>query len=96
MTDDGPSKCPKCRSKNIDRDFSADAVNIVYTNRPPWTYKEALKFKDCRIGDGPRFKIDPNKHGDRGSWHSPGDVLPFNKEDIKKAKRKRRLRELGG
>lgn len=95
MSDPAPSKCPGCRSKKIDRYFGdPSAIPAVgYKDRPPWTYKECLKYKDCKLNDGPRVEIDPSKHGDIGAWHSPGNVLPPNKSDKLKAKK---LREKKG
>jgi putative FmdB family regulatory protein len=85
LTDPPPSQCPHCRSKKIERHFSSDSMPaILYPNRPPWTYREALKYKTARWNGGPLTKIDPKKHGDLGSWNSPGEVVP----EKKKGKRK--------
>lgn len=90
MSDPNPTKCPSCKSPKFDRYFSPEATpSVGYKDRPPWTYKECLKYKDCKLNDGPRMKIDPNKHGDLGAWHSPGQVLPPNKADKINAKKTR-------
>lgn len=86
MTAPGPDACPKCGGRVVSQVLSCPS--IIYANRPPWTYKDCLKFKDCRLNDGPRTKIDPNKHGDLGAWHSPGDVVPLKKGE-KPVKRRR-------
>jgi hypothetical protein len=92
-----PSACPKCQSADIDRDYAADGKpSVIYVGRPVWTYNDARRFKDCRVNGGPRTRIDPSRHGDLGSWNSPGEVIPFNKEDYVKEKKKRKLRMLGG
>lgn len=96
LKDPAPKKCPNC-GEVAERDFAADGTpSVLYPGRPIWTYKDCLKYKDCRIGDGPRTKIDPSKHGDIGAWHCPGEVVPFNKDDAKKAKKKQNIRKLGG
>lgn len=88
MSDPGPSKCPECGSKDIERHYgSSDSPPILYANRPPWTYKECLKYKDCKFNDGPRTKIDPNKHGDLGAWNSPGLIVQPNASDMSKVKK---------
>lgn len=81
-----PKKCPECGKDTAERDLSTSVPAMLYANRPPWTYKECLKYKDCRFNGGPRTKIDPSKHGDLGAWHSPGKVVPFNENDKKKKK----------
>jgi len=83
-----PGSCPKCGSRDIDRHFSADALPMVlYANRPIWTYNDARKYKTCRMDDGPRLAIDPGKHGDLGSWHCPGQVVPLTQADKKKVRK---------
>lgn len=82
MRDPNPSRCPSCNKKSVERVFDTPA--ILFANRPPWTYKDCLKFKDCKLNDGPRTAIDPSKHGDLGAWNSPGEVIPE-----RKPKRKR-------
>jgi putative FmdB family regulatory protein len=86
MSSPGPATCPKCGSEGPERHFGDTAPSVVYANRPPWTYRECLKYKDCKFNDGPRTKIDPRKHGDVGAWHSPGEVMP----DKNKRKGRRR------
>lgn len=76
MSAPGPKSCPKCRGRKVERYFGNEAPAMIYANRPPWTYKEALKFKTCSHNGGPTFKIDPAKHGDVGAWHSPGELAP--------------------
>jgi len=71
MDDPDPKICPKCKSK-LTRIFGC---NVMQGNRPPWTYKDALKYKTCSFNGGPKVKIDPKKHGDVGSWNSPGEVV---------------------
>jgi len=88
MSAPGPSECPKCGAKSPERLFR-EAPPLVYRDRPPWTYKEALKYKTCRWNDGPRMKIDPSKHGDVGSWNSPGEVIPLTKDDRRNDRKKR-------
>jgi putative FmdB family regulatory protein len=83
MSAPGPSRCPECGAAGPERYFVGNAPAVAYANRPPWTYRECLKYKDCKFNDGPRTKIDPRKHGDIGAWNSPGEV-------IKPAPRKRR------
>lgn len=76
ITDPQPSFCPRCEGANVERSFGpGDVLPVLYANRPPWTYKECLKFKDCRMNDGPRTKVDPSKHGDLGAWNCPGEVV---------------------
>lgn len=85
MSASAPSKCPACGKKEVERVFLPDgSPSVVYTNRPPWTYAEAKKYKTARWNGGPLVKIDPSKHGDIGSWNCPGEVVPENK---KKGKR---------
>jgi len=75
MADPAPEECPQCGGR-VERHFGTDAAPmIMYANRPPWTYKEALKYKEAGFKGGPKFKIDPNKHGDIGSWNSPGELV---------------------
>ncbi len=95
MTEPDPKKCPNCKSKKIERYFGDPEAcpAVTYKDRPPWTYKECLKYKDCKFNDGPRVKIDPRKHGDIGAWHCPGEVLPPNskdKADARKTREKKR------
>lgn len=72
----GPCECPSCGADKVERDYDARSLPaILYANRPPWTYKDCLKYKDCKHGEGPRTKIDPSKHGDIGAWNSPGEVV---------------------
>lgn len=76
MNDPAPVKCRKCKKKGIERYFSpAGLPMIMMGDRPPWTYKEAKKFKTAKY-KGKEFKIDPAKHGDLASWNSPGEVIP--------------------
>jgi putative FmdB family regulatory protein len=77
MAEDGPKKCPRCEKERPEKMISCP--NITYANRPPWTYKEAKKYKTARMNGGPLVKIDPNKHGDLASWNSPGEVVPEKK-----------------
>lgn len=72
MSDPNPESCPKCKSDRLRRLFSIPSIH--YANRPPWTYKECLRYKYVRKNGGPYFKVDPSKHGDLGSWHSPGEI----------------------
>lgn len=89
MSAPGPSECPECSSDRVERSYGpSDSPPILYANRPPWTYKECLKYKDCKLNDGPRTRIDPNKHGDLGAWNSPGDVVPPNSSDLSKKAKK--------
>jgi hypothetical protein len=70
MADPAPKSCPCCKGRKIERHWSADGIpSVAYPGRPPWTYKEALRYKTCSHNGGPTFKIDPRKHGDIGSWH---------------------------
>lgn len=80
MSDPHPSSCPLCGGKNPERLFR-QAPALFYRDRPPWTYKEALKYKTARWNGGPRTKIDPSKHGDLGSWNSPGEIVPLTARD---------------
>lgn len=68
-----PDECPACESTSIERKF--ESLFILYANRPPWTYNDSLKYKDCKFNDGPRTAIDPSKHGDIGSWNCPGKIV---------------------
>lgn len=74
MAEDGPGTCPKCGRKKPERYFGAGVAGVFYKDRPPWTYKECLKYKRAKWNDGPYVKIDPKKHGDIGSWHCPGEL----------------------
>lgn len=73
MSAPDPKKCPKC-GLPISRVYTPSA--ILFADRPPWTYKEVLKYKTCSHNGGPKFKVDPSKHGDLGAWNSPGDIAP--------------------
>lgn len=92
MSDPNPTKCPECGAKgDVEKHYSQSAPSVGYKDRPIWTYPEAKKFKDCRQDGGPRMKIDPSKHGDLGSWHSPGEIVPLTKADrIADAKKRRK------
>lgn len=80
IKDDDPKVCPKCTSNEVGRYFNPNDIPfILYANRPPWTYKDCLKYKDCKHNGGPRTEIDPSKHGDLGAWHCPGKVIPEKK-----------------
>lgn len=85
MTDPDPKKCKICGYGKIERVYTSP--NVTYPNRPPWTYKEAKKYKTAKWNDGPTVKIDPNKHGDLASWNSPGEVVPKPKPKRKQNKR---------
>ncbi len=75
MSDPDPKKCPHCNGKKVSRYYCAETVpSVGYTDRPPWTYKQAKKFKTA-IYKGKETKIDPAKHGDLGSWNSPGEIV---------------------
>jgi putative FmdB family regulatory protein len=71
MSDPDPKACPTCGGVIV-RVYEASP--ILYANRPPWTYKESLKYKTCSHNGGPKFNIDPSKHGDIGAWNSPGEL----------------------
>ena len=76
MSAPGPDKCPKCGSSKVGRKFGpADSPTVTYAGRPPWTYNDCLKYKDCRANGGRRTKVDPRKHGDLGAWNSPGEIV---------------------
>ena len=76
MSAPGPAVCPSCGSDNVARYFGkGSSPPVLFANRPPWTYKECLKYKDCKHNNGPRTKIDPSKHGDLGAWNCPGEVI---------------------
>lgn len=94
MSEPDPSRCPNCKSKKVERYFGNpdSCPGVFYRDRPPWTYKECLKYKTAKWNDGPRVKIDPSKHGDIGAWHSPGEVLPPTKGD-RINERKKRLKK---
>jgi putative FmdB family regulatory protein len=87
MSAPGPSRCPKCGSANPDRYFGGQVPSVAYANRPPWTYKECLKYKRAKVDDGPWVKIDPNKHGDLGAWNSPGELSERQDPKPKKGKK---------
>jgi putative FmdB family regulatory protein len=75
ITEPDPESCPHCKSKKIERYFCPENLpGVLYTDRPPWTYKEARKYKTAKY-KGREFKIDPSKHGDIGSWNSPGELV---------------------
>ena len=74
MSDPDPEVCPQCGEPGPEMHFGNQNVSVTYANRPPWTYKECLKYKTCSNGSGPKFKVDPSKHGDLGAWNSPGEV----------------------
>lgn len=85
MSDPDPAFCPHCKGKAPERYFGKDAVpSVAYGDRPPWTYKEAKKYKTAKW-KGMEFKIDPSKHGDIASANSPGEVV---KPKPKKGKKK--------
>lgn len=76
MSAPGPDLCKKCDGK-MERYFAPDQIpSVLYPNRPPWTYKEAKKYKTAKHNDGPRIKIDPSKHGDLGSWNCDAEIVP--------------------
>jgi len=76
IKDPPPDKCPKCGSKKVERHFGPqDSPAVVYANRPVWTYNDCKRYKQCSQDGGPVHKIDPGKHGDLGSWNSPGPVV---------------------
>lgn len=70
MTDPDPDCCPHCMTVGPTRVYSAPS--IAYTDRPPWTYPEARKYKTATWKDK-TYKIDPNRHGDLTSWDFPGE-----------------------
>jgi putative FmdB family regulatory protein len=74
MSDPDPEACPVCGEPNPEMYFGNQNVSVTYANRPPWTYKECLKYRTCSSGDGRKFKVDPSRHGDIGAWNSPGDA----------------------
>jgi len=67
------AKCPECGNK-IERNWQGIAPAILFADRPIWTYREAKKYKTAKW-KGKEFKIDPSKHGDLGSWNSPGELI---------------------
>ena len=74
MSDPEFEKCPDCGSK-LERRYGAGGTpGILYTDRPPWTYPEARKYKTAKF-KGRETRIDPRKHGDLGSWNSPGELI---------------------
>jgi len=78
MSDPDPV-CPNC-GKAASRYFSPDSTPcILFADRPPWTYKEAKKYKTTKY-KGKEYKVDPCKHGDLGSWNSPGELIPEKKK----------------
>lgn len=80
MSSPSPEKCIICEEGGcIERCYSVPSIGYG-NDRPIWTYKEALKYKTARHNGGPLIKIDPNKHGDRGAWHCPGEVVKENKK----------------
>jgi putative FmdB family regulatory protein len=74
MSDPEFKKCPVCGSE-VARHYGIPG--ILYADRPPWTYKEARKYKTAKW-KGRETKIDPAKHGDIGSWNSPGELVSQN------------------
>lgn len=73
MSDPDPETCPHCRTDGPTRFYSTESLPTVgYTDRPPWTYPEARKFKTATY-KGKTYKIDPNRHGDITSWDFPGE-----------------------
>jgi len=86
MTYPDPKKCPHCKGKKVSRYYGKDSIpSVAYGDRPPWTYKEAKKFKTAIYKDQ-EFKIDPSKHGDVGSWNSPGEYIGPKKKKGKSKK----------
>lgn len=74
MSDPDLERCPSCGSP-VKRVYGAGQTpGILYTDRPPWTYAEARKYKTAKW-KGREFKIDSRKHGDLGSWNSPGELV---------------------
>ena len=74
MTAPDIEKCPSCGRKVKRYYGSENAPGILFSDRPPWTYHEAKKYKTAKW-KGREFKIDPTKHGDMGSWNSPGELI---------------------
>lgn len=73
MNDPSPDRCPLCGHGELARYWGRESVpNIVMPGRPPWTYKECLKYKTATF-DGVTVKVDPNKHGSYRSL--PGDFV---------------------
>jgi len=82
MSDPDPI-CPECGSV-LERRYGAGTTpGILYSDRPPWTYRQAKGYKTAKW-KGKEFKIDPRKHGDLGSWNSPGEL-------VKKIEKKRTI-----
>jgi len=76
MSAPDPKSCPNCKGRKVSRYFQPEGnPAVTYKDRPPWTYKECLKYKTGSLNGGPTVKIDPSKHGDLGAWHSPGEVV---------------------
>lgn len=79
MSDPAPS-CPKCGGETERHFGPEDSPPLIYAGRPVWTYNDAKKYKQCSMDGGPVTKIDPGKHGDLGSWHSPGPIVKKGKK----------------
>ena len=73
MSDPNPA-CLKCGG-STERHFGpSNAPSITFADRPPWTYKEAKMYKTTKY-KGKEYRVDPSKHGDLGSWNSPGEPV---------------------
>jgi len=95
MSAPGPEACPQCGEPSPEMYFGNQHVSVTYANRPPWTYKECLKYKTCSTGNSPKFKVDPSKHGDIGAWNSPGEVATAEESKNTAAYRAKRHSEIG-
>lgn len=79
MGDPNPVKCPLCKKNGLERIY--EPLTILYPGRPAHTYNDVKKFKVMTKDGGPAYLVDPNKHGDLGSWHT--DVKPAPKKKKK-------------